>query len=72
MIGGQVQPNCQRELNRLSQSLQTRGTGAWFKNIFCGWNKTTDACAAAAVNHRAEIWITPAACIHPAASILIS
>jgi hypothetical protein len=66
MIGGQVQPNWQRELNRLSQSLQTRGPGAWFKNIFHGWNKTTGACAAAAVNHRAEIWITPAAYIDAA------
>jgi hypothetical protein len=71
MIGGQVQPNWPRKLNRLSQSLQTRGPGVWFKNIFRRWNKTTGACAAVAVNHRAETPITPAAYID-AASTLIS
>jgi hypothetical protein len=45
MIGSQVQPYLQPELNRLSESMQTRGPGIWFQNIFPGRNKMARACA---------------------------
>src|SRR5260370_30169131 len=53
MIGGQVQPYLQPELNRLSESMQTRGPGTWFQNIFQERNNM--AVLARAVNHRSEI-----------------
>jgi hypothetical protein len=45
MIGGQVQPNLQPELNRLSECMQTRGPGTWFQNILQERNNMAGACA---------------------------
>ena len=48
MIGGQVQPNTQPELSRLSRAQQTRGP-AFGSNIF--FRRRNEVAGACAVNH---------------------